>query len=304
MKLCFFGSPLVSARILSDLIDFGVNFEIGITMPPKRRNRGSALVPTEVEKVLSANSIKVSYDPKSVIGVADFGLVVAYGRLIKNDVLDAVDLVNVHFSLLPRWRGAAPVERAILSGDSVTGVTLMKVVPELDAGPTYDRFETTILPFESSASLTLRLGELASQFLISKLNNGSKDNKVFDISKFKSPIPQTGEITYADKIDKSLRRVNFLEPVTSIERIVRIGGAWCMLGEKRLQIEDAQAVEDTSNDFEIGQVIVLESEVFVKGIDGLLKINLVKPEGKNTMTAKAFVAGFGGKNAKGLPILK
>jgi methionyl-tRNA formyltransferase len=132
----------------------------------------------------------VTHKPADVVSSgAELGVVVAYGRLVKPDVLAAVPMVNVHFSLLPRWRGAAPVERAILAGDPETGVCLMELEEGLDTGPVYARAVTAIGPDETADDLRRRLGEIGTELLLENLAVGLGE-----------PEPQIGEPTYAAKI--------------------------------------------------------------------------------------------------------
>src|SRR5688500_2119872 len=164
---------------------------------------------------------------------AELGVVVAFGRLIKAHVLDAVPMVNLHFSLLPRWRGAAPVERAILAGDAETGVCLMALDPGLDTGPVHDCVRTPVGADETLEQLRGRLGELGTALLVDALARPLPE-----------PTPQTGEPTYAAKIDPSELELDFSRPAIEVHRTIRLGRAWTTFRGKRLQVLAARPVED------------------------------------------------------------
>ncbi len=166
---------------------------------------------------------------------ADLGVVVAYGRLIKPDVLERVPMVNTHFSLLPRWRGAAPVERAILAGDEVTGVCLMALEEGLDTGPVYARRETAIGPDETAAELRARLGLIGTEMLLDLLGRWPDG--------LGAPQPQVGEPTYAAKLAPEELELDWSRPAIESERVVRVGRAWTTFRGKRLLVHRARCVE-------------------------------------------------------------
>jgi methionyl-tRNA formyltransferase len=158
----------------------------------------------------------VTHKPADVVpSGAELGVVVAYGRLVKPDVLAAVPMVNVHFSLLPRWRGAAPVERSILAGDRETGVCLMELEEGLDTGPVYARAATPIGADETADELRRRLGGIGADLLLKNLAVG-----------LGAPEPQIGEPTYAAKITTDEMRLDFEQAAEICDRAVRVGRAW------------------------------------------------------------------------------
>jgi methionyl-tRNA formyltransferase len=238
-----------------------------VTRPPKRRGRGAVSSPTAVEEVAVDAGLPVSYESADVKGQgAELGVVVAYGRIIKPDVLAALPMVNVHFSLLPRWRGAAPVERAILAGDPVTGVCLMDVEEGLDTGAVYKRAEVPIGPEETAAELTQRLAALGAELLVSSLREG-----------LGTPVPQEGEATYAAKIEPADLHLDWTRPASELQRVVRLGRAWTTHRGKRLLILDAVAAGT-------GGVVVPTG-------DGGLLLRRVQPEGKKPMPAADWARG-------------
>jgi methionyl-tRNA formyltransferase len=204
----------------------------------------------------------------------DLGVVVAYGRLIIPPVLGAVGLANLHFSLLPRWRGAAPVERAILAGDTVTGVSLMELEAELDAGPLYATVELEIGADETAAELTGRLADLGASLLVAQLDVGLGE-----------PVPQVGEPTYAAKIEPAEHHLDWSRPAETLHRVIRLGRAWTTWRGRRLLVLAATEVGPTSLD-----PGVLEGVVVGTG-DGGLALAVVQPEGRAAIPAADWCRG-------------
>lgn len=201
------------------------------------------------------------------------GVVVAFGRLIKPHVLERVPMVNVHFSLLPRWRGAAPVERAVLAGDAETGVCLMELEEGLDTGPVYACEAVAIDPHESVEDLRQRLVAVGVPLLLDRLANGLGD-----------PKPQRGEATYAEKIDPAELEIDWSRPAAEIHRLVRLGRAWTEFRGKRLRVLRARPVDAEA---EPG---VIDGVVVGTGARGIELIE-VQPEGKGPQPASAWRNG-------------
>ena len=178
--------------------------------------------------------VPVTHDPSDAVAAAstaDGAVVVAYGRLIGSDVLEALPALNVHFSLLPRWRGAAPMERAILAGDEVTGVSIMALTETLDTGPLHARVATPIGPTEALAELRERLVAMSCPLLVELLRTGPGE-----------PVPQQGEVTWAAKISHDDLRLDWDRPAVELHRRVRLGRAWTTLAGERLRILRAGVV--------------------------------------------------------------
>lgn len=208
------------------LHDAGFDIALVVTNADKRRGRGSSLQPTPVKAAAAERGIPVSHDVDDVLAVgADLGVVVAFGRIIRPHVLAELDMVNLHFSLLPRWRGAAPVERAILAGDTRTGVDLMVVDEGLDTGAIHGRVELDIGPDETAASLRERLVDAGTRLLVDRLTTGLDE-----------PVPQVGEPTYAAKLTADDLHIDWSAPAVVIHRQVRVGGAWTTLDGQRCKI--------------------------------------------------------------------
>jgi methionyl-tRNA formyltransferase len=163
---------------------------------------------------------------------AELGVVVAFGRIIKPHVLAELPMVNLHFSLLPRWRGAAPVERALLAGDDVTGVCVMALEEGLDTGGVYAVQEVPIGPTTTADELRSTLVEVGTRLLVDTLESGLGE-----------PVEQVGTPTYASKIDPAELRIDWSQPVEQIDRLIRLGGAWTTFRGGRFKIHEASIVD-------------------------------------------------------------
>ncbi|HEY8523465.1 MAG TPA: methionyl-tRNA formyltransferase [Acidimicrobiales bacterium] len=267
-RLVFLGTPAFATRPLRALVEAGFDVVLVVSQPDKRRGRGGRLVPSPVKQAALDLGLRVSDRVDDALDVgADLGVVAAFGRLIKPHVLERLPMVNLHFSLLPRWRGAAPVERAILAGDERTGVDLMVVEEGLDTGGIYDRVEVAIGPDETADELRDRLADLGAEMLVRNLREG-----------LGSPRPQEGEPTYARKIDPAELEIDWGRPAVEIHRLVRIGGAWTTHRGTRLKVW-ATALDERPGSLP------------VPAGDGQLHLVEVQPEGRKRMPAAAWANG-------------
>ncbi|MGN6694095.1 MAG: methionyl-tRNA formyltransferase, partial [Aquihabitans sp.] len=188
--MVFLGTPAMAVPPLRALHAAGFEIALVVTGPPKRRGRGGTTTPTPVGLEALALGLPVSHEVTDATTVgADIGVVVAFGQIIRRPVLEALPMVNLHFSLLPRWRGAAPVERAILAGDERTGVCVMAVEEGLDTGGVYARSELAIRQTNTAAELAEQLTAAGSSLLVDALQAG-----------LGAPEPQGGEPTYAHQL--------------------------------------------------------------------------------------------------------
>ena len=175
----FFGTPEIAVGPLRALVAAGFIVDLVVTGVDKRRGRGSQISPSPVKQAAIELQLPVTHEVSDAIALvtssdAKFagsyvGVVVAYGHIISNEALQVLPMINIHYSLLPRWRGAAPVERALLAGDEQTGVCIMQVVEQLDAGDILSSETTQISQTDTTASLRARLGEIATPLLILSL---------------------------------------------------------------------------------------------------------------------------------------
>jgi methionyl-tRNA formyltransferase len=267
-RLAFLGTPELSVVPLRALVDAGFEVALVVSRPDKRRGRGAALVPSPVKAAATELGVPVTDQVADVVAAGvDLGVVVAYGRIIPADVLAAVPMVNLHFSLLPRWRGAAPVERAILAGDPTTGVDLMVVEEGLDTGGIYGRVEVPIDADDDLETLRGRLVAEGSRLLVEHLTAG-----------LGQPAPQEGEATYAEKIQPSEREIDWTLPAVDVHRRVRVGDAWTTHRGKRLKVRRT-AVPPVSDG------------PSVPAADGPVELLVVQPEGKQPLDAAAWARG-------------
>ena len=281
-SVVFFGTPAVAARVLSGLIASGVEIELVVTGADVRRGRGSEIAPSAVREVADAHGVPVVFDPNEALKLpasdSRLGVVVAYGRILRAPLLESLPMVNVHFSQLPRWRGAAPVERAILNGDTTIGVDLMRVAAGLDEG---DVFSEVILPIRDDhdvQSLRDDLADAALPLLVSSLKSG-----------FGIPRPQAGEPIYAHKITKDELRVNWEHSAQSISRLVRIGGGATRIDGADLKLRRVRVVDQKSHD-EPGTILDNTTLSVATG-DGVLHLLEVQPAGKRVMPAPDWARG-------------
>jgi methionyl-tRNA formyltransferase len=205
---------------------------------------------------------------------ADLGVVVAFGRLIKPHVLDRLAMINMHFSLLPRWRGAAPVERAILAGDRETGVDIMAVEEGLDTGGIYAEARVTIDEDITLPELRGLLVERGTRLLLDVLRDGIGDAR-----------EQVGEPTYAAKIEPHEHELDWTQPAAQLARVVRLGEAWTTFRGRRLKVQRAHSVERTS--LAPGAL----DGALVGTAAGALELVTVQPEGKASMPVSAWRNG-------------
>ncbi len=211
---------------------------------------------------------------------AELGVVVAYGRLVPPSVLERLPIVNLHLSLLPRWRGAAPIERAILAGDSVTGVSIMALEEGLDTGGVYARIPTPIDPEEDAVALGSRLVALGTTELVERLSQGGIDG-------LGTPVAQEGEATYAEKITPDDRMIDFHDSAERCLRVVRIGRATTTFRSARLFVHRAELVPDVSDGDQPGR---LAGDTVVTG-DGGLRLLEVQAPGRRAQRFDEFARG-------------
>ena len=270
-RLAYLGTPEIAVRPLRALAAAGFEIALVVTGVDKRRGRGSQLMPSPVKAAALEMGLAVSHAVDDVLAVdAGLGVVVAFGQLIKPHVLAAVPMVNLHFSLLPRWRGAAPVERALLAGDDETGVCLMQLEEGLDTGPVYRREVVPIGATTTAAQLRAELVDTGTKMLVTELRVGLDE-----------PQPQVGTPTYAAKIQPGELRIDWARSPIELDRLVRLGGAWTALHGRRLRIVAAELADAASPP---------SGELRGDRIGGLRLIT-VQPEGKAAMPFGAFARG-------------
>jgi methionyl-tRNA formyltransferase len=256
----------------------GHDIALVVSNPDRRRGRGTATSPSPVKAAAIELGLRVTDDLDAVATVdAELGVVVAYGRIIPVRLLQALPMVNLHFSLLPRWRGAAPVERALLAGDPVTGVCVMDVAEGLDTGGIHDCAEVPIGPDTTAEELRAELVRVGTDLLVRTLERGLG---------VASPQPADG-VTYAEKLRTEDRRLDWERPAEELHRVVRVGGAWTTFRGKRLKVVAAALAPDAPG----GAPGALVSGTLVRCGVGALELLEVQPEGKAPMAAVDWANG-------------
>jgi len=291
VRIVYLGTPVDAVPPLRALVADGHEVALVVTQPDRRRARGAGADPSPVKQAASDLGLRV-VTPEKAGGViddvratgAELGVVVAFGQLLPVPFLESLPhgFVNLHFSLLPRWRGAAPVERAILAGDRETGVGLMRIEAGLDTGPVYAQTRVPIGPDETAGELHARLVEAGTELLCSRL----------PLLASTEPEPQVGEPTYAEKLGVDEFRLDPARPAADLTRLVRAGnprpGAWFRAQGRRVKVWRAhEALAGPA----LGPGVI-DHEGALGTTDGVLVLDEVQPEGKRAMSASAWRAGF------------
>ncbi|HVB52476.1 MAG TPA: methionyl-tRNA formyltransferase [Acidimicrobiales bacterium] len=278
MRVVFLGTPEAAVPTLRGLVDARHDVALVITRPDRRRGRGSDLVASPVKSAALELGLHVGYRLADIDDVeVDIGVVVAYGAIIPSAILARVPMLNVHFSLLPRWRGAAPVQRAILAGDEETGVSIISLEATLDTGPIHLQRHASVGE-KTAQGLTKELSEIGAIALLDVLASP-------DLLAHSSE--QAGEATYAEKLTKETFRLS-LTSVDLFLRTVHLGGAYLFIDAKRLGVISAHpSIVHVAE----GVVARVDGEVVLGTRDGTVAIEEVRPEGSRTMSALAWWAG-------------
>jgi methionyl-tRNA formyltransferase len=292
MRVIFMGSPDFAVPTLDALVAAGHEVAAAYTQPPRPAGRGKQLQPTAVEKrarelgivVRSPKSLRSDEEQAAFAALgADVAVVAAYGLILPQAVLDAPRLgcVNVHASLLPRWRGAAPVHRAIMAGDAVTGVTIMQMAAGLDTGPMLLKREVAI-DRKNSAQLTEELAQVGGELMVEYLSDPDRH----------PPEPQDeNDVTYAAKIRKEEARIDWAFPALQILHQIRglapFPGAWFEADGERVKLLDAEVADGDGQPGEI-----LDDNLLIACGEDALQPLLVQRAGKGVMSAEELLRGF------------
>jgi methionyl-tRNA formyltransferase len=274
VRLVFLGTPAAAVPPLRALVGAGHEVALVVTRADKRRGRGMEPSPSAVKAAALELGLPVAHRVDDALErEAELGIVVAFGQIIKPHVLAQLPMVNLHFSLLPRWRGAAPVERAILAGDAETGVCVMAVEEGLDTGGVYAQDRVVIRPGETAESLRHRLVDVGTRLLVETVSSPLAD-----------AIPQTGEPTYAAKITADDLELRWDRPAAELARLPRVGRAWTTFRGKRLLVLDAREVAHGPPAGELEGAVVGTA-------DGGLELLTVQPEGRGPQAVTAWRNG-------------
>ena len=295
MKLAFFGSPEFAVPALRALVGIGHEIVRVYTQPSQVAGRGKKVQETAIYAIASELGLQVC-TPSSLTDEAvqqefkelnlDAAIVVAYGLILKKPILDAPKFgcFNIHASLLPRWRGAAPIQRAIMAGDEETGVSIMRMNEGLDTGPLLLSETVPIRDFTTSQKLHNQLAILGSGMIVEALEG------VFSGRLKEVPQPEEG-ITYAQKLTREEGRIDWNKTAEEIERKVRAftpwPGAWFNLGDVRLKVLEVELVEGSG---EPG--VVIDNNLTVSCRTGSLRLKTVQREGRRPMSVETLLRGF------------
>jgi methionyl-tRNA formyltransferase len=281
-RLAYLGTPDMAVPPLRALAGAGHDIALCVTRPDRRRGRGKEVTPSPVKVAATELGIPVTHDMDDLTNAGvELAVVVAYGRIIPARLLEQTPMVNLHFSLLPRWRGAAPVERAILAGDRETGVCLMKVEQGLDTGPVYAVRTVPLDDDITLAALRHELVDVASALVVESLARG--------VAGLPVPVPQAGDATLADKISTEDLHLDWTRPAVELRRVVRLGRAWTTFRGKRLTVLATAPGPDVAG-ADAAPPGSLHGPVVETG-GGSLVLQQVQPESRSPMSAEEWLRG-------------
>lgn len=310
MRIIFMGTPDFAVPTLAALHDAAHEIVAVYTQPPRPAGRGKKLQPSPVQReaeirhldVFSPVSLKSPEEQAKFAALeADLAVVAAYGLILPQPILDAPRLgcINVHASLLPRWRGAAPVQRAILAGDPQTGITLMQMEAGLDTGPMLATARVQI-DGKTAGELTAELAEIGAQLMVGTLT---------EVEQLRAIAQDHTAATYAHKIDKAESRIDWSQPAEQIERQVRAfapsPGAWFELAGERYRVLKAEVIASPSEGWDLSRQAnhptdggpslrwgtVLDDQLTVATGEGALRLATLQRAGKPVMDAAALLRG-------------
>jgi methionyl-tRNA formyltransferase len=299
MRIVFFGTPEFAVASLRALLRERFTVAGVVTQPDKPQGRSrSTLVPPAVKLAALEAGLPVLQPARPVGDLflaglrrlePDLGVVVAYGHILRREVLElpARGMVNVHASLLPRFRGAAPIQHAILSGDRETGISIMRMEEGLDSGPVLHRISTPIADGETAGSLTSRLATLGAGALVEALSLLSAGAGAAQ--------PQEADgVTYAPKISREVARLDWSRDAASLERQVRafdpVPGAWTSLDGAPVKLFGGMPAVGGG---EPGTVLAASDRLVIAGGTGAIAVSEVQPAGRNRLSVADWVRGRG-----------
>lgn len=296
LRIAFMGTPDFAVAALNALHEAGHEIVAVYSQPPRPAGRGHKLQPSAVQKRAEELGLQVRH-PKSLKKDAaaraefsalnlDIAVVAAYGLILPKETLDAPKhgCLNIHASLLPRWRGAAPIQRAIMAGDKASGICIMQMEEGLDTGPVLMRGVVPITNTTTAQSLHDALAAQGGELIVDTLEQ---------IAAGTPPAPQTQPeegVTYAHMLSKEDGRIDWTKPAAEIERQMRAltpwPGVWCMQGEHRLKVLAAEVAEGKGKPGEI-----LDRHLIVACGDGALKLTTIQPQDRKAMDGLSFMNG-------------
>jgi methionyl-tRNA formyltransferase len=299
MRIVFFGTPEFAVASLRALLRERFTVAGVVTQPDKPQGRSrSTLVPPAIKLTALEARLPVLQPARPVGDLflaglrrlePDLGVVVAYGHILRREVLDlpARGMVNVHASLLPRFRGAAPIQHAILAGDRETGISIMRMEEGLDSGPVLHRVSTPIADGETAGSLTTRLAALGASALVEALS-------LLSAGAGAAQPQDPAAVTYAPKISRETARLDWSRDAASLERQVRafdpVPGAWTSLDGAPVKLFGGMPAVGGG---EPGTVLAASDRLVIAGGAGAIAVSEVQPAGRNRLSVEDWVRGRG-----------
>jgi methionyl-tRNA formyltransferase len=299
MRLAFLGTPPFAATVLAAIAEAGHEIAAVYSQPPAPRGRGQALQPSAVHALAERLGLPVR-TPVSMRDEAeiaafqaldlDAAVVVAFGQILPAEVVDAPRLgaFNLHGSILPRWRGAAPIQRAVMAGDRITGVQVMRVTEGLDEGPVLATATTRIDAMDTAGTLMERLASAAAELIVSTLP------AIADGSAVETPQTEEG-VTYAKKIKPKEARLDWAKPAAEVDRKIRglspFPGAWFTAPSEKGPVR-VKALLSRAEDESGAAGTLLDDGLLVACGEGAVRLLRVQREGKGPQDAEVFLRGF------------
>ncbi|MDK4268394.1 methionyl-tRNA formyltransferase [Corynebacterium accolens] len=309
MRIIFAGTPEPAVVALEKLLASSHEVVAVITRPDAKKGRGRSLHPSPVKALAQEHGIEVLTPTTLRPGTEDGDNlrerlaelqpeaipVVAYGNLISKDLLDVArhGWVNLHFSLLPAWRGAAPVQAAIAAGDDITGASTFRIEEGLDTGPVFGTVTEDITGTDTADDLLTRLAYSGADLLVATMD-GLEAGTL-------EPQPQSGEATYAPKISTAAARIDWAQPAFAIDRHIRAHtpgpGAWTLLDDARLKLGPVSLTEGIGKQLAPGEALISKDAVYIGTATQPVQLDRIQPPGKKMMNAADWARGLG-KNAE------
>ena len=293
-KIIFMGTPDIAAQHLNILIENNLNIVGIFTQPPRKKNRGMRIEKSDVHQIADKNNIEVFYpstiDDKTIEQVKslepDLIIVIAYGIILPSKFLNIpkYGCINIHVSLLPRWRGAAPIEHALLAGDDKTGISIISVSPKLDAGDILMQESFTLDKDINRDELTLNLTNLGKKTLMKTLPL-LFENKLIRKKQDES------KVTYANKFLSEDRKINFYNSTDDVFNHIRAHGpkpgSWFTYKGERIKIIKAKKINESGE-----SSTILNKDFMIACKDGAIFPMLIQREGKKVVSLDDFLRGF------------
>ncbi len=304
-KIIFMGTPIFAAKILERLLAEHYKVSLVVTQPDKKVGRKQEVRPTAVKEVALANDIEVfqptniKTDYKRIVDMKpDIIITAAYGQIVPNEVLNApkIECINVHGSLLPKYRGGAPIHYSVLNGDAKTGVTIMKMVTKMDAGDIISQAEFEIGENDTTSVVHDNMIGVASELLIDTLP--SILDKRYTLTK-----QNEDDVTYSPNISKEQERIIWNQSINEVHNQIRglstWPGAYCLYENNRFKIYQAHKT-DISSTGTSGTIAAIDDEyIYVNCNDYQLALDVIQPAGKKQMSTKDYIRGINREQMSG-----